>query len=86
MLVLRAAAGHGPITDRRLRAISYTHNGKPLSAVVGKPDALHSDEVVIAILECKSGLCLIYTEKERRDGILGPYLASPTSTVVFDSK
>jgi hypothetical protein len=85
-LVLRAVAnGNGPINDRRYYAISYTQDGKPMEAVVGKRDPINRDEVVIAILEREGGLFLIYTERSGRTGIRGPYLTSlPRSKTLFD--
>jgi hypothetical protein len=84
-LVKRAGTEAGqPIKPERYRAIVYSHNGQARRATVGERDPLKGDETVVALLECDSGLFLIYTERDGQDGIIGPNLAYPDSTVPFD--
>ena len=84
-LVKRAATEAGqPIKPERYHAIVYSHNGQARRATVGERDPLKGDETIVALLECESGLFLIYTEKAGQDGIIGPNLAYPISTVHFD--
>jgi len=84
-LVKRAGTEAGqPIKPERYHAIVYSHNGQARRATVGERDPLKGDETIVALLECESGLFLIYTEKAGQDGIIGPNLAYPISTVHFD--
>jgi len=85
LLVKRAGTEAGqPIKPERYYAIVYSHNGQARRATVGERDPLKGDETIVALLECESGLFLIYTEKAGQDRIIGPNLAYPISTVRFD--
>jgi hypothetical protein len=91
---LAARAGCSP-DGRRYFAISYSHNGKLLSAEVGKPDALNRDEIVLAIFDTRApksaspiaghtALFYICTEKSGQRGMAGPYSANPITVVEFE--
>jgi hypothetical protein len=45
-----AAANAGPVSGRRIRAITFPHRGKTVTAEVGKHDPVEG-EMVLAILE-----------------------------------